>query len=787
MLLRVSNPNFPSPFSPDRGSKSWIKKYMKACWDDFSTIKTQSFYNGRQRYNNIRLYMLGRQPMEKYFEMLDVDTANADKSWLKAVKEPFPIVAKFARMSKSTLMKNTYNINLKAVDPVSMEEKNEYYARNRSRIELRDMFKKNGLPEDLIEKPDREFKSVKELDIFMEYGFKSRYEIEGQQVIKLILNNSGHDRIRELNIDQLHDYGFVGYKDYIDINGDIKEDFVDVRNVIVSRCMYPDFRDAFYMGEVLDLTLADVKQMDIKREINEEDYKKIFMQRSSNNIHYSTNNIISPQDYENERVQVLDIEFYGVDSYVLETRKDKNGNPVSGRVKDIGSVKADEYEKADYKVIYTGKWIIGTDIYFGCGLQTNMKRPRNNISDVQFSRHMCAPNLDNMETRSMAENYIPVADGIQVTFMKYQDVIISAKKKGILIDINALENVPLGKGGVALTPIEQFDFYKKTGSLIYRSIKEDGKISTYKPIEELNNGLGDEANRYFNEIQNQIYLIQQMSGYNELTDGSTPDERTLKGVAKQAADSTNNSIDFMKRAERNCFESLASGLLLRVQDAAELGTLNNFVNAIGMDSVKFFELGSDFSARELGIQIKDEPTEYEKETLNKRIEIAIQSGQITIADAFVVENIEDVKYAEAYLGLMINENLEKQQEIKLQNEKMNAQVQQQSAELTSQLKLQEIQAEAQAKLQITEAEKNKELELLDKKYAYELQLKQLEVTGRIEQNKLQADAKIYSSDRQSKTTEAVAAENIKKETLHKAIDVEHENEMADIEEDKNEE
>ena len=65
-------------------------------------------------------------------------------------------------------------------------------------------------------------------------------------------------------------------------------------------------------------------------------------------------------------------------------------------------------------------------------------------------------------------------------------------------------------------------------------------------------------------------------------------------------------------------------------------------------------------------------------------------------------------------------------------------------------------------------------------------MKQLEVTGRIEQNKLQADAKIYSSDRQSKTTEAIAAENIKKETLHKAIDVEHENEMADMEEDKNE-
>lgn len=773
MYITTSSPVFPSHYDQDKGSPQWIKRYVKACWDDWHTINCESFYNGRTRYDNIRKYMLGKQSMEKYFELLDVDTANSDKSWLKAVKEPFPIAAKFARMTKSSLMKNGYNITLSGIDRMSIEEKNDYYAQQRSRIELRQMMRDNGLPEDLIEKPDRDFKNTKELDIFMEYGYKSRYEIEGEEIIKLLMNNSGHDYIRQLNIDQLHDYGFVGYKDYVDMNGDIKEAFVDVRDVIVSRCRYPDFRDSFYRGEVKDYTISDIKQLDTKQEISDKVYKELVEKKGKNLGNFYTNQNNNPIDYENERLQVLELEFDATDSYVLVNKKDKNGNDLSYRVKDIYSADKDGVVTTkDYKVKYVAKWIIGTDVYFGCGLQTNMKRARKNIEDVQSCYHFYAPLLDNMETRSMAENYVPIIDTMQIAYMKYQDVIVSAKKRGVMIDVTALENIPIGKGGVAFTPIEQFDFYKKTGSLFFRSVKEDGKLSNATPITELNNGLGDEASRYFNEIQNQVLLLQQISGYNELTDGSTPDERTLKTVAKQAADSTNNSIDFLKKAERNCFESLAMGLLLRVQDAAENGTLVNFVNAIGMDSVRFFEVGADFSSRELGMEVKDEPTDYQKEALQQKIQLAIQTGQITIADSFVIENIKNIKHAEAVLAHRVEQYLEKQQEINLQNQQMNAQVQQESAQIASQLKKEEIGVETQAKIALLEAEKQKELELLDKKYGYEMQLKELEVSGRIEQNRLQADAKTYSSDRQAKSSESIHMATIEKENVHKAVDME---------------
>jgi hypothetical protein len=738
-------------------------------------MNTQSFYNGRDRYSNIRRYMTGRQDMAKYFNLLDIDSANADKSWLKAVKEPLPIVSKYARMTKTTLLKNSYGINLTAIDPISIEEKNKYYARNLSKIELRKTLVENDMPEDLVEAPDQGFKTQKQLDIYMKYGYKSAYEIKAEQILAIIMNNCGHDAIRQMNIEQLHDYGFIGYKDYVDINGDIKERFVDVRDFIVSRCRFSDFRDSFYRGEVLDYTIGDLKQLDIKKEIREEQYVELFKKRGSTYSYESFDKShVDPKDYENERVKVLDIEFDGEDSYVVQFGKDKLGNEVkTKRVKSVNYIeKGSDYKTTDYPVKYTAKWVIGTDIYFGCGIQTDMKRAANNLADVQSCYHVFAPNLDNMETRGMSENYIPIVDVVQIAFMKYQDVIVNAKKKGILIDITALENVPIGKGGQSLTAIEQYDFWKKTGSLIYRSIKEDGSFSRSAPITELNNGLGDEASRYFNEIQNGIGLFQQIGGFNDLTDGSTPGERTLKAVAERASESTNNSIEYMARAERTCFESLATGLLLRVQDAAEDGRLDNYINAIGEESINFFKFGENYTTRELGIEVRDEPTDAQYQRLQEKVALAIQSNQITIADSFVVENVKNLKQAEAVLANRVEENAEEQQKRTIQNQEMAMRSQIESAKAATESKMQELQAKHSLDVEFKKISTEAELTIIREKYGFEVYMKEIEVTGRVDGNKLQADAKIYSSDRSAQSVAQKTAVETQSDVIKEGIKAE---------------
>jgi hypothetical protein len=780
-MVGLVNPQFPSHEERVK-DKKWIQKYAKACWDDFHTIDTNSFYKGRVRYSNIKKFMIGEQDVAPYIELLNTGSANKNDKWLKAFKEILPIIPKFRRMAISTLIKNLWEIKIQSVDPTAIEQKKDFYANNLARMELAEQFKRVGLdPSEFIPKADGDFQSKEELDIFMKYSYKDQMAIEAEEVLKLILTNNDFDAIREDQIEQLHDLDFIGYHDSLDLNGDVKIEGIDVRDVIVSRCKEKDFSDSIYRGVVKDYSLSGVKGLDVDRELTEDDYVKIYDILKSKNTSYEINTHVDPVDYENERCQVMIIEFDSKDFYFIEKGKDKNGNTAISRKKNLdkGLSKDNEYETKEYPVIYEAKWIVGTDVYFGCRLQTNMKRAANNLNDVKPSFHFFSTMLHNMNTKSMGENYISIANVLQIAWMKYQDVIASARKKGYSIEVGSLENVPIGKGGVAFKPHEMLDFIKQTGIVVYRRLDEKGQAANYRPIEELNNGLGDEASRYFNEVQNCISILQQLSGFNEITDGSTPDSRTLNGVAKLASESTNNSIDFLKRGQRRAFIPLGYSLLIRVQDIAKDGRITNYIDAIGEQSTNFFKLNPDTSARELGMIVTDAPSEFEKQDLKESIQIALEKGQITIADKYKLLNIDNYKHAQALLSLRVERNLQREQEINLQNIEANAKQQQDSLMMASKLEKEKLQFEYDLKVGLIEVQKKATIEVDSNKGEYALREKEMEVSGRIGQNQIQADAKIYVSDRQSKTKETETAATLQNSNVQKLADMEHEKEMAE--------
>lgn len=219
----------------------------------------------------------------------------------------------------------------------------------------------------------------------------------------------------------------------------------------------------------------------------------------------------------------------------------------------------------------------------------------------------------------------------------------------------------------------------------------------------------------------------------------------------------------MKEAERNCFEELANGILIRVQDAAENGTLKNYVNAIGKESVKFFEISPEISARELGLKVEDKPSDEEKMELQKYLEIALQSGQITIADISLIKKVDNIKHAESLLVLKVKQNQEKQQEIAIQNSESQGKIQRDAITAANQAAMEKLNFETESKLKIMQFEGEKEAMLLDLKYKYELKLKEMEVTGRVKQSENIANAKTYSSDIETRTKENIHNATVLKE------------------------
>lgn len=727
--------------------KQWIAQYLKAAWADFSTYYPNQMYNGRDKYHEIKLYMYGKQSVSRYKKLLQPrEVANEDQSWININWDILPIIPKFRRIALATLFKTDFSISVDAVDPVAQDDKQKFYADNAAKIILKKEFEKQGVDPELVPAPEVDASSMQELDMYMNYSYKHRMAIEMEQGLELIMSLNKFENERIKVVEDLHDWGIGGYKEYFDSQGNIKIKRINPMNLVMSYTTDPNFKDIQYVGEVTEMTIADLKQM-AGDKISEENYQMIAEKYANK---YNTSSAMRDLNNNNDgiydgfRIKVLDLEFFSYNSMVLEERINSKGNTVVGRAAKAKANRSDKkYSKTDYKVVYKGKWIVGSDVFFDCGLATNMKRAKSSLTDTSLSYHLAAPNMYQMSTYSLGDQMKSLADQIQLAWYKLQNVMLRARPRGIMIELGALEGVPLGKAGRALKPMEILDLYNQTGNLVYRRLNDEGQASNYKPIEELDNGIGNEAVQYFNIIKQNIDLLRDILGFNEITDGSTPDPRTLNGVAKYASESTNNSLDFIKRAERDLLERLCYDLTLRIQDSALNGSISGYIRALGSESVQFFKLDPNVSAHECGLKIRQKPTEFEKEKLSRRIEQAIQSNQITLADAMMIENLENLKYAEVLLGYRIKKNQEETQQRAMEAQQMNGQIQQQSAMAAEQAKQQTLQMEAQIKMQVIQMEKQLDSQILAMKLQNEAMIEQGKLEGKINTAKIEADSREY--------------------------------------------
>lgn len=740
--------NFPSHLiEARRKDKKWISQYIYAAWQDFQESYPDGFYNAKDRYHETKLYMLGKQPITKYKKMLDPQkTASGDESWFNIDWNVIPIVPKFRRLALGRLKKSSYNITATAVDAIALDDKEKYYADAAAKILIRKEFEKQGLDPEMIGMKDSDPQDIDELEMHLNFSYKHQMASEMEQAIELVMNLNNFADLRGTIIEDVHDYGIAGYREYFDSAGRIKIKRVNPSNLVTSYTNDKNFLDIQYCGEVIEMTIADLKQM-AGDEISEAQYQELYEKYEGKHTARQIKHSEYAKNYDGMRIKVLDLEFFSVNDLVLEERINRKGNVVVGRTdREKNNTEKKKYSRTSYKVVYKGMWVIDSDIYFNCGLQTNMKRAKTSLSETTMSYHLVAPDIYQMVTYSLGEQMKSIADQIQLAWYKLQNVMLRARPRGIQIEIGALENVPLGKGGKAMKPLDIIDLYNQTGNLVFRAADDENVQTGYRPITELNNGLGDEAARYFDIINRNVQLLRDILGFNEVSDASTPDPRMLKGVASLASESTNNALAYIKDAERSLTERLAYNISLRIQDAVEHGTLEGYIKALGSNSMKFFRASKDITLHDYGIFLQDKPDEYQRERMSRRLEQALQSGQITIADSLAIENIDNLKQAEEVLAFRIKRNQEEKRKDSERQQQMNAQVQIQSAQAAEQAKQQTIQVEAQTKAQILQMEKQLEAQLQQQKYQFELQLEQLRVTGRIEQRKIEGESREYIAD-----------------------------------------
>jgi hypothetical protein len=360
-----------------------------------------------------------------------------------------------------------------------------------------------------------------------------------------------------------------------------------------------------------------------------------------------------------------------------------------------------------------------------------------------------------MIPKSMVSSVIGFADQLQITHLKIQQSIAKAKPDGLLVDIEGLENVQIGRGG-ELQPLDIQDIYEQTGIFYYRSKNPDGSFQN-PPVRSLDNSIRN-INELIGIYNHALRMIRDATGINEVMDASSPKGEQLVGVRQQAMQAANNALYDITNASMVLYRRVCEDIVKCLQIIPVSSVLyKSYENAIGKENMQVLSSFRDLPMYNFGVRVVTEMNDQDKAYLEQNIQVALSTGEIDLEDAIAVRQLRDVDQAEKLLIVRRKKRIKQRQEIAAQNSQMQAQANIQTAQATSQgeaqleqlksqLEMQKMQMELQIKQQIAQIDmelKQADLELKREMAQLEMQKMQMELGFKQQALEMDQQAKVY--------------------------------------------
>ncbi len=645
---KVSESNgYPSPFvSPEvKNTKEYILAYLKQMYSDHIKRDATLYDYQKLSFAENRRYSEGNQSVQKYKDLLD---NQGDQSYMNLDWTPIAIIPKFVDVITGGMMNQDFDIMCNAIDPLSATKRKQERAELLTDMKMKEVSEKlKGMGVDLQQgRPVLD--DEEEVDLFMDLNYKQAAEIAMEQAIKFVVEACDFDVVREELIRDLIVLGICGVKTETEVNGQVKVRYVDPQRLVTSYTSSPDFRDMVHAGEIVKMSIRDLKRM-AGDQFSDEDYEEMAtlvstkysnQERTSSNSDYG----YGASPYDDYTIEVMDAEFLAVDTYKYEKKKNRFGG-YSFNKKDFeydppkNSKYKREQKNVQVKNKYVGKFIVGTDFVFDFGRAKNQERP-----------------------------------------------------KGLAIEVGGLENVTKGDGGATWDPLELQSIYDQTGNFYYRRLDDEGNASSGPPIMELENGIGRDLGNLISIYNYNLERIRDVTGINEVRDGSTPSKDSLIGVQKMALMSSNNATRSINSAYFNIIGRASRSVVRRVQDVVTyLGDFEIYDQALGTSAINSFKDIDDMREIDFGVFIDVMPDEEQKAILEQNIQISLSQKELRIEDAILIRSIKNTKLANRMLVYRRKKYMKELQEQAQANSQANAQQQMQSTQMAGQMKQQETQ------------------------------------------------------------------------------------------------
>ena len=726
-----TNSVFPSQVVSDAEKATWEYGEQVA-----QAIEQEWFRNGRtngnryltswNNYHQLRLYARGEQSIQKYKDELAI---NGDLSYLNLDWKPVPILSKFVDIVVNGISQKTYDIKAYAQDPESIKKRTEYASKIYEDMLSLDYLEiiKNTLGIDLYQSPDLDVvpETKDELELHMQLSYKQSIEIAEEEAISSVLAQNKYDLIRRrLNMD-LTVCGIAAAKTNFNTANGVTVDYVDPAYLVYSYTEDPNFEDIYYVGELKAITIPELKKE--FPNISEEELERI--QSMPNNRSYIT----GWGDYDENTVQVLYFDYKTYHNQVFKIKQTDQGLIKAIEKPDtFNPPENDNFERVSrsIEVLYSGAKVLGSNTMLKWELAENMSRPMADTTKVKMNYAICAPRIYKGRIESVVGKCIGFADMIQLTHLKLQQVISRLVPDGVYLDMDGLAEVDLGNG-TNYNPAEALNMYFQTGSIVGRSLTQEGDMNPGKvPIQELNSSAGGaKIQSLIQTYQYYLQMIRDVTGLNEARDGSTPDRNTLVGLQKIAANASNVATRHIVQSSLYITLKLAENIGLKIADALEFPlTKASLQNSISTFNIKTLEEIVNLNLHDFGIFLELEPDEEQQAKLEENIQVALQSGGIDLEDAIDLRQIKNLKLANQMLKVKRKAKGEKEQANQQANIQAQAAAQADAAEKTAMSEVQKQQAISGANVEYEKAKS-------------EFEKDRMQLQAQLDQQKLMAEHK----------------------------------------------
>ena len=767
LRTQTTKTGFPSQAVLDIEKSSYeyglqVAKAIEEEWFRKDSGSNKYFVN-KDNYHRLRLYARGEQSIQKYKDELSI---NGDLSYLNLDWRPVPIIPKFVDIVVNGISERAYEIKAYTQDVSGVQKRTKYVENIIADMQNKTFFQQlQGITNINMfntDDPENLPQNDEELSLHMQLDYKQAIEIAEEEALNNLMALSKYENIKK-RID--YDITVIGVgcvKTSFNTAEGIQIEYVDPSNIVHSYSEDPYFDDLWYVGEVKNVTITELKKE--FPQLTLEDIKELEDNKSNKLSYTSREN--SPKK---ESVDVLYFEYKTWQNQVYKIKETASGAKKAIQRTDEFKPPKNPNERFNkvqrsIEVLYCGVKIVGKDKLLKWYLAENMTRPKSDVTKVQMSYNIVAPRMYRGKIESLVGRMVSFADMIQLTHLKLQQVLSKLVPDGVYLDADGIAEIDLGNG-TNYNPQDALNMYFQTGSVIGRSMTADGEFNHGKmPIQELNSSGGNaKIQSLITSYNYYMQMLRDVTGLNEARDGSKPDEYSLVGLQKIAAANSNTATRHILQGGLYLTLKTAECLALRISDVLQYSnTRSSFIQSLGRFNVATLSEIRELHLHDFGIYLDLMPDEEEKQMLENNIQMALQKEQINLEDAIDVREIKNLKLANQLLKLRRRKKFEQDRQMQMQNIEAQTKSNTEAAQAAAEAEIQKQQGIAGSKVQINEAQLGFDIKKLETEAQVkkELMAYEFELNKKLKEMEMQVirDKDTIKEDRKDKRTKIQASQ-----------------------------